>query len=492
MADRDDFRAARHGRRLNRWLQAALALTLAIGLNVLATQPGMRWRADLTEDRRHSLAGESEALLAEMRGREPGGEASRATLALVEIPAETLDPAAERRLARLVDAIERSAAGWLRVARPGAGSGPALVELAARHGPLPPDAAVVVACGPRLRSLGVAEIGGLAEAGRLEEALMAALVEVADDRPLVAYAVRGHGELSPEDTSPSRGMSQLARQLRLANVDLRPLVLAGPVPRDAGLVIVAGPVAAFSPAEAELLRAYLHDRNGRVLLMIDGDRDHGLDAVLESWAVFSPEAEVREPDASRRLPDGDIAIRNLDEKLHPVAQVLADLDLPIVAGRIRPVQFDVGSAPDSTLAVWQMAYTSREAWGEADPRREPARFDPSRDFPGPLCVAVAAERQAGLGAGAGGTPAGRLVVIGSSDPATNARLARGGNRALLMQAVHWLGGRERRAAVPPRPLERFALTAAASQMGTLAWRLALPCLAVAAVGLAVSAWRRRN
>ncbi len=488
MADRDDFRAARHERRLNRWLQAVLALALAVGLNLVASQPGFRWRADLTEDRRHSLATESSALLAEMGGRAPEGEAAWATLAVVEVPEGVLDPAAERRLARLVDAVERGSAGWLRVARPGAGSGPALTELAARHGPLPPDAAVVLACGPRLRALGVAELGGLAEAGRLEEAILSALVEVTDERALVAYVVRGHGELSAEDSSPARGMSQLARQLRLANVELRPLLLTGPVPRDAGLVIVAGPVAAFAPAEAEVLRSYLHDRNGRALLLLDAGREHGLDGLLESWAVFSPDAEARETDASRRLPDGDIAVRNLDSKLHPVAQVLADLDLPLVAGRLRPVQFDVGSAPDSTLAVWQMAYTSAESWGEADPRREPARFDPARDFPGPLCVAVAAERQAGIGGGAGG----RLVVIGSSDLAANARLARGGNRALLLQAVHWLGGRERRAAVPPRPLERFALTATASQMGTLAWRLALPCLAVAAVGLAVTAWRRRN
>ena len=492
MTDRDDFRAARHERRLNRWLQAALALTLAIGLNLAATQPGLRWRADLTENRRHSLATESEALLADMGGRAAAGDAGWATLALVELPEDTLDPAAARRLARLVESVERTAGAWLRVTRPGAGSGAALGELASRHGPLPPDAAVVIACGPRLRALGVGELGALAEAGRLEEALMAALVEVTDDRPIVAYVARGHGELSPDETSAARGMSQLARQLRLANVELRPLLLSGPVPRDASLVIVAGPVAGFSPAEAEMLRAYLHDRNGRALLLLDPGREHGLEPVLESWAVFSPEAELREPDASRRLPDGDIAVRNLDEKLHPVARVLADLDLPIVAGRLRAVQFDVGSAPDSTLAVWQMAYSSGEAWGESDPRREPARFDPSRDFPGPLCVAVAAERQAGLGDGSAGTPGGRLVVIGSSDIAANARLGRGGNRALLLQAIHWLGGRERRAAIPPRPLERFALTAAASQMGSLAWRLALPCLAVAAVGLAVSAWRRRN
>ena len=488
----DDFRSARRGRALNRWLQALLAIALAILLNFAAAQPGLRFRADLTADRRHSLAAESELLLSELARRAPAGEPGWAHLVRVDLPEETADPAVVRRLDRLVDAIERGAGGWLKVDRPASGTSATLGALAARHGPLPPNSAVVVACGPRLRTLTLGEVDSLAESGRLEESLLAALLEVTDERPLVAYFTRGHGELSPEDASATRGLSQLARQLRLANVEVRPLTLAGSVPRDAGLVIIAGPVAAFSPAEAEMLRRYLQDANGRCLLLLDPGREHGLEPVLESWAVFSPEAEVREPDPSRRLPDGDIAVRNLDPKLHPVAKILADLDLPLVAGRLRPVGFDIGSAPDSTLAVWQMAYSSANSWGEADPRREPARFDPARDLPGPICIAVAAERQAGLGMGAQGLAGGRIVVAGSSDLASNDRLNRGGNRAFLLQAVQWLGGRERRVALPPRPLDRFALTASASQMTSLAWRLALPAVLVAAVGLAVSAWRRRN
>ena len=204
--------------------------------------------------------------------------------------------------------------------------------------------------------------------------------------------------------------------------------------------------------------------------------------MLESWAIFSPDAEVREPDPSRRLPDGDIALRNLDTKLHPVAQVLATLDLPLVAARLRPVTFDLGSAPDSTLAVWQMVYSSTESWGEADPRREPARFDPARDQPG---------RRAGMASGAG-AEGGRLVAVGSSDLATNARLGRGGNQAFLLQSVLWLGGRERSVAVPPRPTREFALTATTSQLVSLGWRFAMVPLLVAALGLAVSAWRRRT
>lgn len=497
MDTRDDFRHARRERRLNLWLQVAMAIALAFALNVLASAPGCRVREDLTADRRHSLSPEAAALVTEVGRRAPAGEAGWVTVISLEPERPEADRAAARQSARLLEAIEEEASrgsrDWLRLVRAGSSaSGQALAALTARHGPPPPDAAVVLACGPRRRALTFAELGALGESGKVEEALLAGLLEVADDRPILAYVTRGHGELTAEDASGARGMSQLARQLRLANVELRPLSLSGPVPRDASLVIVPGPLSAFAPAEAELLRSYLQERNGRALLLLDPGREHGLEPVLESWAVLSPDAEVREPDAGRRLPDGDIALRNLDTRLHHVAEVLATLDLPLVAGRLRPVGFDLGSSPDSTLGVWQMVYSSADSWGEADPRREPSRFDPARDFPGPICVALAAERQLGLGTAGRGAVGGRLVVVGSSEIAANARLGRGGNREFLMRAIQWLGGRERSVSVPARPSGKFAVTASASQLGAIGWRSALLPLLIAAVGLAVSAWRRRS
>jgi hypothetical protein len=495
MERRDDFRQVRRERSLNLWLQVVLALALALALNLLAATPGCRVREDLTSDRRHSLSPEAAALVAEAGRRAPSDVPAWLTVVCLEPTGDEADRAAARQAARLLEAVREAAGedGWLRLVRPGASeSASVLAKLAARHGPTPPDGAVVMACGPRQRVLTFGQLASLGEEGRIEEALLATLVEVADDRPIIAYFTRGHGELSVDDASGARGMSQLARQLRLANIEVRALTLSGQVPRDASLVVVAGPVTAFSPAEAELLRAYLQERSGRVLLLLDAGREHGLDAVLDEWAIFSPDAEVREPDAARRLPDGDIALRNLDARLHPVAQRLAQLELPLVAGRLRPVAFDLGSSPDSTLGVWQMIYSSQESWGETDPRREPARFDPARDFPGPICVAVAAERQLGLGTSGGGSVSGRLVVAGSSEIAANARLARGGNGPFRLQAIQWLGGRERPVAIPSRPVGRFALTASASQLGALGWRFALLPLAIAAVGLAVSAWRRRS
>ena len=158
---------------------------------------------------------------------------------------------------------------------------------------------------------------------RGEEAVTAALIEVTEDKAAVCYVTTGHGELGLEDALPERGMSLLSRQLRNRNFEVRPLDLAtaGAVPRDASLVLVAGPRAPFSPTEDERLRNYLGERNGRVLLLLDPGQRHGLDNLLAEWAIFSPDAELQEPDPGCRTVQGDIALRSFYEG-HPLTKPL--------------------------------------------------------------------------------------------------------------------------------------------------------------------------
>jgi hypothetical protein len=288
-------------------------------------------------------------------------------------------------------------------------------------------------------------------------------------------------------------MSLLSRQLRNRNFEVRPLDLAtvGEVPRDAAMVMLAGPMTPFSAAENDRLRKYLQERNGRVLAMLDPGRDHGLDPLLSEWAVFAPDSELQEPDPARRTTDGDIGLLRLVEKEHPLTKPLREQNLPLIAARLRPTRFDDGSAPDSTLSVTHLVFSSDAAWGETDPARRPLKFDPNRDHAGPVCVVVAAERAAGIRQGVGGA-GGRLVVVGTSEIAANGRLDRGGNRAFLTQAAAWLSDRERAVSLPVRAGGEHQLTATGADFWALAVRFALIPLGVLAVGLAVSVWRRRS
>jgi len=500
-APRDDFGAVRPVRRLNRLTQALLAVALAVAVNTLASLPEFRLRRDISADRRHSLAPESVETVRTAGRRSPvGAGRARGWVRAVVLTGENADEAValRTRLLKLLDAyvVEsgRQGGGWLAVETAGGGrNAPLLSELAGRHGAPEATVALVLTCGGRAKYLHYRDFVNKEGGFRGEEAVTAALIEVTEDKPAVCYVTRGHGELGVEDASPVRGMSLLSRQLRNRNFEVRPLDLAtvGEVPRDASMVLVAGPVTPFSGAENDRLRKYLQERNGRVLALLDPGRDHGLDPVLAEWAVFTPDAELQEPDPARRTTDGDIGLLRLEAKEHPLTKPLREQNLPLVAARLRPARFDEGSAPDSTLGVWQLVFSSDAAWGETDTARRPPRYDADRDQGGPVCVIVAAERATGIRQGVGGA-GGRLVVVGTSEIAANGRLDRGGNRAFLTQAAAWLSDRERAVSLPARAGGEHQLTATAADFWALAVRFALLPLAVLAVGLAVSVWRRRS
>ncbi len=497
----DDFAAVRPVRRLNRATQALLALALAASVNFLASLPAFRLREDLSADRRHSLAPESAETVRVAGRRSPVGEGRNAgwVRALV-LAGDGSDESRllRPRLLRLLDAYAleagRDGATWFRIDTVGGGrNAPLLSEVAARHGAPEADTVLILTCNGRARYVRRKELTDASGAFRGEEAVTSALIDVTEDRAAVCYVTRGHGELGLEDVSQARGLSQLSLLLRARNFEVRALDLAvtPEIPRDASMVLIAGPQAPFSPAETARLRGYLMERNGRALALLEPGRAHGLDQLLSEWGVFSPDAELQEPDPTRRTPSGEIALTRLDDRGHPLTKVLQDQDLPLLAARLRPAKYDIGSEPDSTLNVWQLIFSSDAAWGEADPARRPLRFDSARDQPGPVCVAAAAERATGIRQGAGGT-GGRLVVVGTSDIAANERLSRGGNRAFMVQCAAWLTDRDRAVSLPGRGATSFQLTATTADFWALGLRFAAVPLAVLVVGLAVSVWRRRN
>jgi hypothetical protein len=500
-APRDDFGSVRPIRRLNRLTQALLAIALAVVVNFLASLPEFRLRHDITADRRHSLAPESAETVRAAGRRSPVGVGrNQGWVKAVLLTNDASEPAQvlRSRLLKLLDSyvVEsgRSGPAWFSVELAGGGrNAPLVSELSARHGAPDASVALILTCGSRAKYVSYRELVTKEGGFRGEEAVTSALIEVTEDKAAVCYVTKGHGELGLEDASPVRGMSLLSRQLRNRNFEVRQLDLAtvAEIPRDASMVLIAGPVTPFSASENARLRNYLYERNGRVLALLDPGKEHGLEPTLAEWAIFSPDAELQEPDPARRTTDGDIALLRLEEKEHPLTKVLKEQNLPLIASRLRPARFDEGSAPDSTLGVWQLVFSSDAAWGETDLARRPVKFNPDRDQAGPVCLAAAAERATGIRKGVGGA-GGRLVVVGTSEIAANLRLNRGGNRAFVTQCAAWLTDRDRAVSLPARSEGEYQLNATAADFWALALRFSLIPLAVLAVGLAVSVWRRRS
>jgi ABC-type uncharacterized transport system involved in gliding motility auxiliary subunit len=161
---------------------------------------------------------------------------------------------------------------------------------------------------------------------------------------------------------------------------------------------------------------------------------------------------------------------------------------------------DPGRALGGAVSTVTLAATSPTAWGERGLRAGTIpRYDPgidTRPLPGMepadrLGVAVAAERVSVRDNLPFSVRGGKLVVLGTGDLVTNARVDRG-NLAFFLNAVNWCVDRDRQLSIPPRPVERFQLSLSAADFSRLRYTLLLGLPGAALLlGLLVH-WTRRS
>jgi hypothetical protein len=114
------------------------------------------------------------------------------------------------------------------------------------------------------------------------------------------------------------------------------------------------------------------------------------------------------------------------------------------------------------------------------------------DPPDRLGIAVASERVPVRGDLPFSVPGGKLVVVGTGDMISNARISTTGDEQFFLGAVNWTVGRDASLNVPARPIERFSLSLSAGELARLRYTLMLALPGIAALlGIAVY-WARRN
>lgn len=516
----DDFRVVRFWRGLNRLSQLALAVALVLGLNYLASQPSFYMRRDLTATQSRSLSGETCAQLKHLLRTDAGKGAKTPPIEVLVTLPRTIEGEGDevKQQRRIMETIHAQLAGMLDAFSYEAGKiGGAALTIEAvdsnRNAKLYTElrdwlqsdymrTALVVRCGDRRKAVDAGQLFHISrdrkgqpvlDGFQGEQALISAMLEVADMRRPVVYYTVNHGELSPDALTPTSSDSKFIAELKARRFEVRALNLqtTNDVPANADLVLVAGPRVSFEPREADKLRRYLKERNGRMIALLEPKASHGLDDLLLDWGMLALDALVVDNDPAGKSPDGDVIIGRLPEGLHATTNILKELDLGLFAGRLRPVQVDPGRPSDTTLTEAELFFTSDKAWGERDYNRPPYSFDANKnDLPPPLCLGVAAERAVRM-QGEARIPAGRLLVVGTADIATDARFEKGGNRYFLLNTANWLVDRTYLVDVPPRPLSEFKLNATAGDLASLARKFALVPAAVALLGFLVHFWRRR-
>lgn len=322
---------------------------------------------------------------------------------------------------------------------------------------------------------------------RGEQAFSSAILEVARAGTPVVYFLAGHGEKTLDSFERGRGLAQVARLLRQENLEARPLLLGEDkgVPEDAAALVIAGPQRPIPQPELDLIGRYL-DRNGRAVILLDSQTSSGLEPVLQHWGVRVGDDVVQD---ALRFPSGGLVFsrfgrHTITSRLHDLATVMF---LPRSVESVAPA---AGMAiPADRPRVVRLAMSSDRGWAETDLVTKPAKFDPSLDRAGPVCVAAAVERGPLPGMDVQIRPT-RLVVFGDSNFIANGGLV-SGNADLFLGALNWVLDREDLIAVAPQPVREVRLNLDTARLQALGWTAmgGIPAL-VALAGLAVW-WRRR-
>ena len=492
MANYDSFRAARWIRFVNLILQAVLFLSLFAGLNYIALNHA--WRFDLTENRRHSLSAETRAYLVNLE---------RNVRIIVTIGADNADEELEQ--------ARRDISGLLREYTYHTRNSPNRIEV--RHldiyqsrreaealGLDQPNQVVLITDRHR-RVLTLGDFYTTRDLQREgfhgEATLTAALLDVTKAEKKKIYFLSGHGEMSPNDVDRRRGLSSLRDELRQRNFEVASLDLnvTRKIPDDAALIVVASPQGPVKPFEEDLLRKYLSQRAGRVILLLDPGVAHGLDLLTLDWGIIVYDNVIYDLDPRSLTETNDLRLWDFSRDSDSgITDNLINNGLSLIVGPSRVVNDDPGLSRDAGLRVKKLIATSPEAWGESSYRLRnvlPA-YTPGQDLKGELGVMVISERHKPTNNLDLSVRGGQLAVIGTADLVTNDRIITVGNLNLFLATVNWAVDRDTKLNIPVRPIERFQLALSAEELVRLrlGLLLGLPGL-VAALGLVVY-WTRRN
>ncbi len=271
-----------------------------------------------------------------------------------------------------------------------------------------------------------------------------ALRRLAKNTGKKVYFLEGHNEREikpPPDSEESFAagpdtFGRAADALRNETYQVESLLLAreADVPADASALIVAGPTRPMMPAELEALRRYV-EGGGALFVAIDPRSQTNLYDLLMDWGVVLGD-DVIVDQALAVYGQATTPIAGEYDGRHPITSPLREPTLFPVA---RSVEFDVEAGLDYSTLV----KTGNESWAERDldAWRDSGRAEyGSDDVDGPVPVAIAGVPRIESAEGEPAATAGRIVVFGDSDFATNEFFDALRNRDLFINSVNWLAG----------------------------------------------------
>ena len=258
------------------------------------------------------------------------------------------------------------------------------------------------------------------------------------------YFLEGHNEREIKPQPGAEGsfaigpdaFGRAADALRNETYQVESLLLAtqADVPADASALIVAGPTRPLLAGEIEAMQRYV-EGGGALFVAIDPRSQTNLYDLLRPWGIALGD-DVIVDRALAVFGQATTPIAGEYDGRHPITSRLRE---PTFFPLVRSIELDAAAESDYSILV----KTGRESWAERDldAWRESGRAElGSNDLEGPVPVAIAGVPRIESAEGEPAATAGRLVVFGDSDFATNEYIDALRNRDLFINSVNWLTG----------------------------------------------------
>ena len=356
----------------------------------------------------------------------------------------------------------------------------------------------------------ILESGGKEEKiqGADEERITNALVKLLRQEKRVLYFLTGHGEGDLESTE-RQGLSQAKQALTKVAYEVKPLLLLREkeVPKDAAVLIIAGPQSDLLPTELQALEAYIK-QGGKLLVLLDPFTGPGLSDFLKRYGILMGKDVI--VDRLSRAFGGDYLLPVITQyEPHPI---MKDFSLASFFPFARTV--DAAEAPLPGVTVQVLGRTSSGSWAETDKAaldRGEAGYDEGKDRQGPVPVGAVAtiqvesdvqspksevpktEKTLNHELSTVNPKKGRIVAYGTSGFIANTHLNLSGNRDLFLNSVSWLAEEEELIAIRPRQATFTPLVLTASQGRLAFWvTIVFPPLAIIGTWITVALRRRRS
>jgi ABC-type uncharacterized transport system involved in gliding motility auxiliary subunit len=283
-----------------------------------------------------------------------------------------------------------------------------------------------------------------------EEKLTSALIKVTSKKVCKVYFLKGHGEKDLNDSSPG-GLSRLKEVLEKEGYPVKDLLLATtPIPKDATIIVLAGPVKGYLPIELAALKKWL-DEGGKLFCLFDPETPSDLAGFMAGYG-FTLHQDVLANKVINLLTGKFSYDFNIPVSSYYRHAITEDFKLASYFPLCASLETQSGKVSIINLAnTNSLSFNRDEIIG-----KKVSNLEAIKSKRGTFCVAA-------IGTFKVGEKEARLAVFGDSDFISNNFLGAYGNEDLFMNTLSWLAQEEKLISIRPKESMPTPLMLSASQ-----------------------------